>query len=265
MTASVPVLMYHAIAEDPAPATRRLSVAPDMFAAQLGLLRRLGCTTLTFGELASAVREGRSLPDRTVVLTFDDGYADFCTTALRLLTRYGCRATVFVTTGWIDDAGKHRAGTPLDRMMCWSQIDEVAAAGVEVGAHSHSHAELDQLPDVALGCELVTSRVLLADRLDRDIPSLAYPYGYSSPRVREAVCAAGYRNAAAVANVVLGSRHDTFALPRLTVSRSTDLDTFERLLLGRAITRTYLGDRTLTAGWSVVRQARYLRSTAGRR
>ncbi len=257
MSTPVPILMYHAISEHPAAATFRLSVRPDMLAAQLALLRRQGFTTLTFTSLGAALRGDGVLPARPIVLTFDDGYADFHREALPVLARYGCTATLFVTTGWVADAGEHAAGTPLDHMLGWSQIDEVFAAGIEVAAHSHSHAQLDQLSDVALTHELSLSKALLENRLGQEVPSLAYPYGYSSVRVRAAVRGAGYRYAAAVANATMRPQADPFALPRLTIRRATSLDTFRRILNGQSIPRIFLADRALTAGWAVVRRSRY--------
>lgn len=255
MTA-LPVLMYHSVADDPPPSTRRLSVATDAFAAQLSLLRSEGFATMTFSQLADAVRGRRPLPPRTVALTFDDGYADFHEVVLPLLARYGCTATVFVTTGWLADACDRRAGRPPTRMLTWRQVQEAASAGIEIGAHSHSHPELDQISDRALEWELRSSKELLEDRLARLVPTVAYPFGYWSPRVRDAVAAAGYRSAAAVSNTTVTTDHDVLALPRLTVRRSTSLDAFRNVMHARHVTRSFLIDRTLTAGWAPVRHAR---------
>ena len=100
---------------------------PRSFAAQLGYLREAGFTALTVSGLASALAGARAqLPTRPVVITFDDGFADFHREALPLLRRYGFTATVFVTTGWIADAGRHAAGRRPGRMLSWSQIREAA-------------------------------------------------------------------------------------------------------------------------------------------
>ena len=254
----LPILMYHSITERPPAATRRLSVTPEAFAAQVDLLTRLGATTLTFSEASSRLAAGEALPPRAVVLTFDDGYADFREQAVPVLERHGATATVFVTTGWIEDAGVHAAGRPLDRMLTWAEVREVADAGLEVGAHSHSHAQLDQLPDAQLQAELRTSRALLEEVTGQPVRALAYPFGYSSRRVRAAVATAGYRHAAAVANGLAGPQADRLAIPRLTVRRSTTLDSFERITRGETIGRTFLVDRALTRGWAVVRRSRSL-------
>jgi peptidoglycan/xylan/chitin deacetylase (PgdA/CDA1 family) len=257
MTPTVPVLMYHSVRADAPPATRRLSVHPTAFAQQLDTLAENGCTTVTFAALGEALRTGRPLAERSVVLTFDDGYADFHEQALPLLDRHGFTATVFVTTGWLDDAGEDAAGCPLDRMLSWGQVRECAQAGIEIGAHSHSHAQLDQVPVWELREELRRSKDLLQTRTGGEVTTLAYPFGYSSRRVREEVAASGYRTAAAVANALPDPGADLMAVPRLTVRRSTRLEAFARVSRGNAVARTYAVDRALTQGYAVVRRARY--------
>jgi peptidoglycan/xylan/chitin deacetylase (PgdA/CDA1 family) len=253
---TVPVLMYHAVAARPTDAAGPLSVHPDRFAAQLDLLAAEGFTTITFGELAAIRRGEVTPPELPIVLTFDDGYADFHREALPRLARAGARASLFVTTGWLDDAGAEAAGRPLDRMLSWSQVDECDAAGVEIGAHSHSHAQLDQLRDAALRDELTRSKRLLEERLGHGVSHLAYPYGYSSARVRRAVADAGYRSAASVGNVVAAPGSNDHALPRLTIARGTDLETFGRVVRGERRGRIYWKERTLTAGYLLVRRSR---------
>jgi peptidoglycan/xylan/chitin deacetylase (PgdA/CDA1 family) len=255
MTESVPILMYHAVAENPSAATRRLSVTPRSLDEQIAFLVDRGFTGMTFSDLADAFETGKALPKRPVVLTFDDGYADFARAAWPILRRYDFPATVFVTTGWISDAGPRAAGTPLDRMLSWAQVRELAAAGIEIGAHSHSHPELDQLADAALRAELRVGRALLEDCIGAPVQALAYPFGYSTPRVRLAARAAGYRCAAAVRNVRATSSDDIFALPRLTIRRSTDQTAFAAVVTG-SDGPVLRHDRLLTAGWASVRGTR---------
>jgi peptidoglycan/xylan/chitin deacetylase (PgdA/CDA1 family) len=257
MPMQVPVLMYHGIAEEPTDATRALSVRPADFAAQLGLLAELGFTAVTFSQVAEGLQGRRVLPERPIAITFDDGYANFHREALPALDRGGMPATLFVATGWLRDAGAHAAGRPLDEMLAWSEVVEAAAAGVEIGGHSHSHPQLDQLPEEAVRQELTTCKALLEDRLGRAVTSFAYPYGYSSAVVRRQVRAAGYQAACAVANGMAGTGQSPYAVPRLTIRRSTSLELFERIVSGRGLARTFLKDRAATKGWAVVRRVRF--------
>jgi peptidoglycan/xylan/chitin deacetylase (PgdA/CDA1 family) len=251
----VPILMYHDIAERAAGGSR-LSVPPRDFAAQLGYLAANGFTTVTAGELAAMLAVGASLPPRTVVITFDDGFADFHAHALPLLLEHGFTATVYITTGWVADAGLHSAGRRPATMLTWSQIVEAASAGIEIGAHSHGHPQLDQLRPDRLRSELTVSKSLLEDALGAEVPGLAYPFGYSSARVRRAAAEAGYTYACAVGNALSRPQRDDFALNRLTVQASLDLDTFARAVQGQHIARIYRTDRALTRGYAVLRRGR---------
>jgi peptidoglycan/xylan/chitin deacetylase (PgdA/CDA1 family) len=247
--------MYHEIASEPL-TSRHLAVRPDVFAEQLSYLRDGGYTTLTVAELmhgmaGSAARR----PARPVVLTFDDGYADFYDVALPMLRSYGFTATVFVTTGWVDGAGDHAVRAPSG-MMSWGQIGDAAAAGIEIGAHSHRHAQLDQLAADTLRHELGDSKAFLEDQLGWPVTGLAYPFGYFSPQVRSAAFAAGYRYACAVGNRYMGPGADHFALPRLTIGRHTGMRSFSRVARGDRLPAQFLARRTVTLGWSVVRKAK---------
>jgi peptidoglycan/xylan/chitin deacetylase (PgdA/CDA1 family) len=249
----VPILMYHSINKRPPATTAALAVGPAAFADQMAWLADNGFTPMTLTDLNRELAEDQ----RPVVITFDDGYADFHEQALPVLERHGFPATVFLTTGWLRDAGHDAAGTPLDRMLSWLQIEEAAAAGIEFGGHSHSHPQLDQLPVGQLRDELTRNKKLLEDRLGAAVTTMAYPYGYSSARVRREVRHAGYTAACAVANDLAADRHDDLALPRLTIRATTTLGAFGRAAAGHGVPALYLRDRILTKGYAVVRRGRY--------
>ncbi|MCG7207648.1 polysaccharide deacetylase family protein [Streptomyces arenae] len=260
--ASVPILMYHSVATAPNDATRALSVAPEAFAEQLALIGDLGLIPVTTAELAASWRSGSPLPRRPVLITFDDGYEGVHRHALPVLAKHGFAATLFVSTGWI--RGAYDTGGGLDAMLDWNQVRELAGAGCEIGGHSHTHPQLDQLDDDRLREELVRCREIVTDELGARPASFAYPYGYSSRRVRTAVRTAGFAQALAVGNGLARRRQGPFALHRVTVRRGTDAEEFTRLLEGRAIVRNFAKDRALTKGYAVLRRARQVRRKASR-
>ncbi|MEU6008518.1 polysaccharide deacetylase family protein [Streptomyces sp. NPDC047453] len=261
-SAPVPVLMYHAVAPEPNEATRELSVTPEAFAEQMAVLKDRGFQPVTTARLAEHWR-GTGLPPLSanpVLITFDDGYEGVHRYALPTLEHYGFPATLFVSTGWI--RGAHDTGGGLDTMLDWDQVRELAAGGVEIGGHSHTHPQLDQLDDDTLWSELIRCKEIVAGELGTVPASFAYPYGYSSRRVRARVRAAGFTQALAVGNALARRRQGPYALHRLTVRRSTTTEEFERIVQGRAITRNFARDRALTKGYAMVRRARQVRRKA---
>ncbi|WP_391647940.1 polysaccharide deacetylase family protein [Streptomyces violarus] len=258
----VPILMYHAVAADPNDATRALSVTPEAFAEQMAVLADRGLTPVTTAGLAAGWRSGRPLPERPVLITFDDGYEGVHRHALPVLAKHGFPATLFVSTGWIQ--GPYDTGGGLDTMLDWDQVRELAAAGVEIGGHSHSHPQLDQVSAATLRFELIHCKEIVADQLGTVPASFAYPYGYSSSRVRQAVRETGYAQALAVGNGLARRAQGPYALRRVTVRRGTGIDEFERVIEGRAIARTFARDRALTKGYALVRRTRQARRLVSR-
>jgi peptidoglycan/xylan/chitin deacetylase (PgdA/CDA1 family) len=245
----VPVLMYHEIAD--ATATESpLAVAPDVFASQLAYLRDAGFHTLTAGELAAFLADGAGeLPDRPVVLTFDDGYQDFYTHGLPLIRQNGFTATLFMTTGGM---GEESVGK---LMLSWDELAAVEQAGIEIGAHTVTHPKLDILPENELRDELAISKKELEDHLGLAVPGLAYPFGYSSRKVREVARELGYTYAYAVDNALTTSAAEKFTFPRLTVQRATTMDDFRKMVNGED-TSAMRRDRMMTKVSLVVRRAK---------
>lgn len=253
----VPILMYHAIATAPGDATRALSVAPEAFAEQMALLGDRGFTPVSTAVLGASWRTGRPLPARPVLITFDDGYEGVHRHGLPVLAEHGFAATLFVSTGWL--RGAYDTGGALATMLDFQQVRALADAGVEIGGHSHTHPQLDMLDDDGLRFELARCFEIVADELGTVPVSFAYPYGYSSRRVRRAVRERGFAQALAVGNGLARRAQGPYALRRVTVRRSTGIEEFERLVEGRAIARNFARDRALTKGYAMVRRARQVR------
>jgi peptidoglycan/xylan/chitin deacetylase (PgdA/CDA1 family) len=166
-----------------------------------------------------------------------------------LLQQHGFTATVFQTTGWVGKEDEAK------RMLNWRELAESEQAGIEIGAHTCTHPQLDQLPENLLREELYISKSLLEDNLGLKVPGLAYPYGYSSAKVRRVARELGYEYAYAVGNALTTDAADPFTLPRLTVQRATSIGEFRKIVNGQD-TMVLRRDRILTNGFTVVRRAK---------
>jgi peptidoglycan/xylan/chitin deacetylase (PgdA/CDA1 family) len=232
MTGSIPILMYHSVDRASAPAFRSFVVSPERFDEQMARLKAGGYQAVTVSDLARARRGGPPLPARPVVITFDDGFADFHRHALPVLCRYGLTATLYLVTGEIGGTSRWlaREGEGDRPMLSWTQVREVAAAGIECGAHSVSHPKLDALPRRSAAIEVRWSKETLEDRLGRPCLTFAYPYGFYDAAVRRLVRQAGFASACAVRFCLSGPTDDLFGLRRLKIGPETTDNQLERLL-----------------------------------
>ena len=257
-TKPIPILLYHSVAEQVAPKFAPWAVSPAQFEAQLRYLREAGYTPLTVTQLIHLNARGR-LPERPVVLTFDDGLADFYTDALPLLRRYTCPATLYITTDYVGRTSRWLAaeGEGDRPMMTWAQIGELTAYGVECGAHTRTHPQLDTLSLREAQEEIAGSRRALEQHLGQPITSFAYPHGYHSPALKTLVRELGFTSACAVKHALSASYDDPFALARLIVYGDTDLATFQSLLENnmRVAPRR---ERWQTKGWRWARRTAHV-------
>ena len=216
--------MYHRIADDGPDSLVRWRVPPLDFARQIEWLAMEGFTSIGLDEWLTVHRRDPAALARRVVLTFDDAYADFVTTAWPVLQRHGFGATMFVPTQFMGGVAEwdREFGDPAP-LMPWHELDALVEAGLEIGAHTISHPRLTRLPtETEIVREVVGSRDLLAARYSRTVPTFAYPYGDYNETVARVVEDAGFRLAVTVAPLSAGP----FALGRLGVFGDEPFETF---------------------------------------
>lgn len=253
---TVPILMYHSIAPTWPETFGRWTVAPALFSSHLDALAAANYTPLTLSAAVGAVRAGRSLPPRTVILTFDDGFADFLSNALPLLEEHGFPATLFVTTGYLGGTSRWLESTAAGwiPMMSLDQLGALGDRGVEVGAHSRSHAMLDLLRESQLAAEIHEPRDLLREASGQEVTSFAYPHGYSSRAVRRSVADAGFDSAVSVHHSLSGSFAERFEIPRLIIEGEQTADEVIAAMHGTGL-RSQRGRHAQEHLWRLRRKA----------
>lgn len=148
----------------------------------LAQLRKLGYQTVSSHQFRAWQQGHGQWPERTVVLTFDDGHAGHFELVAPLLVRYRFTGTFFVTSGYI--------GRPT--YMTWEQLRKLVFLGMEIGSHGATHRPLTSLSPKEVAEELRTSRELLTEQLGVPIHAMAAPGGFWNQAVAEASKQAGY-------------------------------------------------------------------------
>jgi len=183
------ILMYHRIANPPPEVPRPTwNVPPWRFEKQLSGLLSRGWRAWPLSQLLECLRRDLPIPRKTFVVTFDDGYANVLTTAYPILTRLSIPATVFLATAYLDSkqpfpsddwAAAGQPGVPLEtwRALTSDECRRLIANGlIELGAHTHTHADFRGRPD-EFAADLRQNMAILRERFSVERPALALPYG----------------------------------------------------------------------------------------
>jgi peptidoglycan/xylan/chitin deacetylase (PgdA/CDA1 family) len=212
-TARVPILTYHRVHTYATELTKSqpdLTVEPDAFRTQMQALDRAGYTTITERRLFDALYRGAALPRKPVIVSVDDGYVDDVTQILPVLRRLKMVATFYVITRRTHEAG----------FLSARQIRELEAAGMDIGAHTRTHANLPALPLAALNGEVEGSAQDLRRILGHPVYWFAYPFGAHDARVVAAVRRAGFLLAVTTQGGATASSTAPLEIPRIHVGRS---------------------------------------------
>jgi peptidoglycan/xylan/chitin deacetylase (PgdA/CDA1 family) len=257
MSRAVPILLYHRIAVATSSAMRRFSVGPTAFDAQLRYLKTNGFAGLTVSDFVNfSQHRPDMLPEKPIVLTFDDAFADFYTEAAPLLSVYGFPATLYVVAGQLNGTSSWLSGDDSRLpLLDDSQLIELQQMGIEIGAHGMTHRALDGLDNTALRNEIEQSKDRLEQCLNAPVESFAYPFGFCSDRVRRQVMAAGYSSACAVRYETSSTIDNPFDLARHIVPGGVGISDFAKIADGHPPLPALLWDRLRSRAGSIARRA----------
>ena len=233
----VPILVYHSVMphhQGQSAEQRVLDVDDSVFVAQMRYLVDGGYHVISFATLVDALEGRDTLPNRAVVLTFDDGWVNQYHHAFPILRRFGLTATFFVFT------------TPIGldpKVMTWDQLRELQDAGMTIGSHTRTHPIL---PDyhAALNNEVVMSRADIAEHLGRAPDFFAYPFGAWDAQSAAMARTAGYRAARTYRGGAWNAPSDLYHLRAIPVT--DNMPAFERAVSG--VPPTIVAQRQLKNG-----------------
>ena len=264
---SVPVLAYHKI--DSGFELGVNSVSPEVFDRQMRFLAENGYTAITVDRFIQAIdslslpsiqssrnsisrlkqednnrtpyppsrevstcegQEEFNLPPKSIMITFDDGYEDFYTSAQPILAKYGLTATVFVLAGYIAKLNTWDVQLRLkqSRHLTGNQIQTLFGSGFGIASHGMHHRFLTRCDEVDAKVELWESKSILENLLHHPVHGFAYPYGCVNPKVSEQVKSAGYRIAFSLRPEI--ASESFFRYPRMAVYRCDAFSAFQAKL-----------------------------------
>jgi peptidoglycan/xylan/chitin deacetylase (PgdA/CDA1 family) len=219
--AQVPILMYHYISDVPPGADRLrrdLTVTPENFRAQLQYLADAGYHPITLADVYFHLTQGYPLPDKPVVLTFDDGYRDAYEVVFPMLLDYGFPGTFFVLA------------TPLHQesvdYVTWAQVKEMSDAGMAIESHGRDHVDLRGRSNDFLVYQILGIQEAIHYHTGRLPRFFAYPSGQYDANTIAVLESADYWGAV---TTEWGSEHSLesrFAMPRLRIRGGDTLESF---------------------------------------
>ena len=214
----VPVLYYHSI--DPSE-SNEVILSPQKLKAQLQYIKDSGYTTLTMTELNDYISKHTPIPEKSIVITFDDGYKDNYTNAFPILKELDMKATIFVITSVIDD------GYYLSK----NEIKELSDYGIDIQSHTVKHLHLNTLSYEEQLKELKSSKETLEAITNKPVISVAYPFGDHDENTLKAAKASGYNLGFLTDKGLAKPTSQSISLNRIYVSSAYSMDTFKERLL----------------------------------
>ena len=228
------ILMYHSIEDiNPGQDTMNLAVSPEIFYMHMKYLKDNGFYVMDLSELANRIKNGSGIPEKSIAITFDDGFKSILTHAFPVLQEFGFKATLFVNVYFIErklpDGLYWRDWQTLD----WGQVKDLHKWGLSIGSHAFTHRKLTTVDDMDLPKEIVQSKELIEKHIAREVSTFCYPHGAFNSTVREVVAANGYHSSCSSIEGVNNTDSDIFALRRTEILPLDDTaQKFEKKILG---------------------------------
>jgi peptidoglycan/xylan/chitin deacetylase (PgdA/CDA1 family) len=214
------ILNYHSVTNN---SDKPLSVRIDEFKRQMSYVKDKGLTVTSLEDYM----DGKFIDNKTIILTFDDGYKDNYDNVLPILSDLGFTATIYLTINFIESGiipwhQQPEAAAALN----WPQIREMMCHGLRFGSHTLSHPHLTKISEAEARREITESKDYLEQKLGIKVRSLAYPYGSFNETVREMVKQAGYKMAV-TQRLGKGEKETRFSLARIEISARDHYHSFK--------------------------------------
>ncbi|MGE8205757.1 polysaccharide deacetylase family protein [Heyndrickxia sp. NPDC080065] len=215
--AKIPILMYHSISSG-----NSLRVPKEEFRAHMKWLKDNGYYTLSPEEAYLVLTQNKIPTEKTVWITFDDGYEDNYTEAYPILKEYGLKASIFMI-GKLIDKNNH---------LTTNQMLEMSTNEISIESHTYSHLELNSLTPSQQMEEMKRSKELFDHMLDQETSILCYPVGQYNEETLKLAEETGYKMALTTEPGAASSDQGLYALHRIRISPGMPPNWFGTLVSG---------------------------------
>lgn len=213
-TFDLPIVSFHHIGPAPITASnndRTWYLSTTTFRSILDEISDAGYTTYTMAEILSYVEDGK-IPEKAIVLTFDDRHLDFYTHAWPILQEYNAKSVLYIS-----------AGIKTEKYLTDDHLRELAASPlIEIGSHTMYHAYLTRISAAEQRYELGKSKEVLEEVIGKPVMSLAYPFGLYNAHTKQLAAEAGYTSGLTINAISTHRVDDPMAMHRYIVTEQTD-------------------------------------------
>jgi len=226
------VLMYHQVDTPASSREQRFCTPPKAFLSQMRWLKSAGFAPVSLAQISAHIAHGTPLPERSVHVTFDDGFVGVLEHAWPVMQELSIPATLFAVSACIGktNAWMHQRGFPARALLSKEQVRLLADQGMDIGSHTRNHVHLPDIPVQRASEEILVSKGELEDLLGREVTHFAYPYGQVNAEVRNLVAKAGYHGACSTRSGFNRPGGDPYLIRRIDVFGTDKLWQFRQNL-----------------------------------
>ncbi len=213
------ILLYHSIERsDQKKDKMGLGAPPEIFRMHMQYLKENNFRIIDLPSLVKRINNNISIPDKSVVITFDDGYKSILTEALPIIKEFGFKAILFVNLYFVERKLPDHLFWHDWPTLNWGEINELYDAGVSIGSHAVTHNELAGLNDEELKKEIADSKELIERNINGKINTFSYPHGSFNEKVIEALKNNNYVCSCSSIEGTNDSQSNLFALKRTEIT-----------------------------------------------
>lgn len=228
------ILLYHSVGDVDPRDNLGIRIDKENFLHQMKFLKENNYNVCRLTDAVDYIKRKSPIPNKTVAISFDDGYKDNALFALPIMEKFGFGAVFFVTVDYI---GRVKTSPHRDwqhwECMGWDDLKDLIDRGYDIGSHSLHHIDLSKLDKEAREKELKLSKEMIESSLKEDIEFFSYPYGYFDEELLNIVKNVGYRAACTTTPGINTFTADLYKLKRTEIVNRDRLDSFRDKLEGQ--------------------------------